>query len=97
VLHVTLNLPKPVAYFFKNASIVGQYIESVVTEFMKAAANDTVKLMNGIQILLLLLIAYGSFWVTPVSVDTGKVVDIEVLTEFFCGYTAVHTQKKADH
>jgi hypothetical protein len=73
---------------------------------MKTTANEAVKL-NGVRTdisndfdgsLQKRSNIPRSYCAMAMSDDAGKVLDVEVHTEFFCGCTAANTQKtKADH
>lgn len=84
-----LNMPRPPCKIDKYTGFIGGYVESVACESMKSAANDAAESNDGKTDIP---VAFDGTWqkrgyssknsvATVTSVDTGKVIDFQILTK----------------
>lgn len=103
ILCASLNLPNPPAKFNKYTDVVGECITSVANASMKAAVEEAVEINDNKRDIS---VAVDGTWqkrgyksknsvATVTSVDTGKVLDFEVLTKHCHQCTAFSKGKKS--
>ena len=101
VLCAMLNLPSPPTRYSKYTDIIGECVNSVATDSMKSATQEAVAVNEGNTDIS---IAFDGSWqkrghvskngcATATSIDTGKVIDFEILTKYCQGCTIAGKNK----